>query len=125
MDLIGKYKPSFFLLVILSCPHVLVSVSLEDAMLNKIVDPNQAVVFLNTDKSNYVETKTHARICNEGEASLVAAVMKKLLNYGLKLSKVGVITPYRNQIKILCEKLQERHIDQEHVDIDTVDKYQV
>ena len=94
-------------------------------MLNKIVDPNQAVVFLNTDKSNCVETKTHSKIYHEGEASLVATVMKKLFNYGLKLSEVGVITPYRNQIKILCEKLQERHIDQGLVDIDTVDKYQV
>ncbi|OMJ12193.1 DNA replication ATP-dependent helicase/nuclease DNA2, partial [Smittium culicis] len=75
--------------------------------LNSVIDPSLPVVFINTDTllsySSFSETRTGTdSVCNSGESKLVALITCCLLKAGLiKDDEIGVISPYRAQLKLL------------------------
>lgn len=63
---------------------------------------------------------------NESEAEQVSRILKlylQALPIGRKLS-VGIITPYRAQIALIRQKLEEQGLDPDDFTIDTVERYQ-
>jgi len=89
-----------------------------------IISPKQPVVFVNTDTAYLFETKAAYNIINQGESLLVARIIKELVNIGLNSKDIGVITPYRHQIKIIRDELIKVKMTSENLEVDTVDKYQ-
>ncbi|KAM0786874.1 hypothetical protein ACM66B_002299 [Microbotryomycetes sp. NB124-2] len=71
-----------------------------------VVDPERAVVFLDTDEMVASESRMGSRVSNPGEAKLVAHSAEALLRCGVRACDIGVITPYRQQLKLLSRKLE-------------------
>ena len=96
-------------------------------MLLEALKPCRPVVFLNTDLVPYKETNTGSRICNIGEATIVSYLVMFLLKGGLEPSSIGVISPYRYQLKVIEDKVKQilDQVDSFEIEINTVDKYQV
>ena len=91
------------------------------------INPEQAVVFLNTDRLPLRETKQGTHVQNDGEARLVGRLVDLFIKGGLDYRDIGVISPYRQQLKIIRESIKA-HSSLEHaskVEVDTVDRYQV
>ena len=89
-----------------------------------IINPIRPVVFLNTDTLNLKETRTGKHIVNEGEAALVTRIINLLIQCGLAHRDIGVISPYRQQLKVIREEIAS-YVTGGSVEVDTVDKYQV
>ena len=64
------------------------------------------------------EDEEESTIVNQTEALLVHLVVDRLMRSGLPLRNIGVISPYRSQLRALRARLVET------VEVDTVDKYQ-
>ena len=92
-----------------------------------VVDPDRHVVFCNTD----TVTGTGAReICqdevifNEDEANIVALIVSGLVDgLGISPDEIGVVTPYRRQIKAIESLLRKKSV-QANLDVNTVDRFQ-
>jgi ATP-dependent RNA/DNA helicase IGHMBP2 len=82
----------------------------------------QAVRFIDTAGAGYdeeLEVDSGSRH-NPGEAELVIKSVRRLLAAGVPATSIGVITPYRAQVR----KLRERLADLPAVEIDSVDGFQ-
>lgn len=89
------------------------------------LNPSRPVVFLNTDEVPAVETRVGHLVCNETEAILVQQLICALLRAGVPGYLVGVISPYRHQLKLITRLFQQvSAIACEDIEINTVDKYQ-
>lgn len=86
----------------------------------EIIKPNRPVVFVDTDSCGFKEELNGKKLMNKGEAQSVKRIVESLLICGLHARHIGVICPYRNQLKILKES-----VDNREVEIETIDKYQV
>ncbi len=94
--------------------------NLQPRWLNRALDPQQPVVFLDTadlDARERQRPGSHSRE-NPREAEIVSRIVKELLNY-LPPKEIGVISPYDDQIDLL----NSRH-DRENLEIKTVDGFQ-
>lgn len=111
------------------------------AWLHECINPDFSVTFLDTDllKMDMVNSdcskefqdlehtsdrRAGGSIINSTEALIVQKTVGELLSCGLHHSHIGVISPFRSQIRILeeCESLNEwkRH----GLEISTIDRYQ-
>ncbi|XP_067672136.1 DNA replication ATP-dependent helicase/nuclease DNA2-like [Haliotis asinina] len=93
--------------------------------LNQVLtsDLQQAAIFLDTNKVPAPESSDgKGMLKNTVEAELVLIVVSTLVKCGLTMEDIGVIAPYRHQVKLLQQLLHERHLVA--VEANTVDQYQ-
>ncbi|CAE7189963.1 unnamed protein product, partial [Rhizoctonia solani] len=76
--------------------------------LNSLIDPICKVRFVDTDGLPARNTVVGSLVQNEIEAQLVLQTIEALSRSGVKPTQIGVISPYRQQIKLLSHMLQER-----------------
>ncbi|KAH7338153.1 AAA domain-containing protein [Rhizoctonia solani] len=77
--------------------------------LNSLIDPSCKVRFVDTDGLPARNTVVGSLVQNEIEAQLVLQVdIEALSRSGIRPTQIGVISPYRQQIKLLAHMLQER-----------------
>ncbi|XP_065062529.1 DNA replication ATP-dependent helicase/nuclease DNA2-like isoform X2 [Rhopilema esculentum] len=102
------------------------SISSDSDQLLRIIDPSRPVVFINTDSIPCLESMAGKHIQNEGEASILSQIVYGLMRCGVDPSNIGVISPFRNQLKVIKESLTTslgRNVILD-LEINTVDKYQ-
>ena len=61
---------------------------------------------------------------NLGEADLVSAVCKELIEQGLKNEHIGVITPYNAQVSLIKDLLEPLQAENNRIEVSTVDGFQ-
>ncbi|KAG8768403.1 Tripartite DNA replication factor [Ceratobasidium sp. 428] len=88
--------------------------------LDELVDPSCKVRFVDTDKLPARNTVVGSLVQNEIEAELVVQVVEALIRCGVNTSQIGIISVYRQQIKLLSHMLQEH----KGVEILTADRSQ-
>ncbi|XP_069045163.1 DNA replication ATP-dependent helicase/nuclease DNA2 [Lepisosteus oculatus] len=86
------------------------------------LEPGNPVCFLNTAEVPAPETAEKGGISNPREAVLVHSVVSILLKAGCKASDIGIIAPYRQQLKAISGLLGSTVF--RAVEVNTVDKYQ-
>lgn len=86
--------------------------------LMKVLDPNQPVIFINTDLLPAYERNDRKAVNNPIEANIIAEVTKSLVLRGIEGRDIGIITPYNSQANRI------RGAVYEPVEIHTIDKYQ-
>ncbi|XP_063163620.1 DNA replication ATP-dependent helicase/nuclease DNA2 isoform X2 [Candoia aspera] len=93
-----------------------------ETWLKETLDPNNPVCFLNTEKVAAPEQTEKGGISNMTEARLVFFLTSMFLKAGCKPSDIGVISPYRHQLKIITDLMASSYIND--VEVNTVDRYQ-
>ncbi|XP_045147614.1 DNA replication ATP-dependent helicase/nuclease DNA2 [Echinops telfairi] len=94
----------------------------ENSWLNEVLEPNNPVCFLNTDKIPAPEQVEKAGVSNIVEAKLIVFLTSQFIKAGCKPSDIGIIAPYRQQLKIINDLLISSSVGT--VEVNTVDKYQ-
>lgn len=96
-----------------------------DNWLLDAVVPSRPVVFLDTDGVPAPEMRSENLVSNETEAVLVHQLACALLKGGLQPSSLGIISPYRHQLKLITQVFhRDNSGKQSEIEINTVDKYQ-
>lgn len=72
-----------------------------------LLEPKRTVVFVDTDRIPGNESRVGDLVQNTVEMSLVQQLAFALIRSGIKQEDVGIITPYRQQIKLLSHAVQE------------------
>ncbi|GAB1597754.1 DNA replication ATP-dependent helicase/nuclease DNA2-like [Argonauta hians] len=86
---------------------------------------DKAVLFLNTKLVPAPETyNTKGEVQNNIEAQLVATIVSLLQTAGVNLCDIGIIAPYRNQVRLVQQSLMNTISAEECVEVNTVDQYQ-
>nr|XP_033798157.1 DNA replication ATP-dependent helicase/nuclease DNA2 isoform X1 [Geotrypetes seraphini] len=93
-----------------------------ETWLKDVLEPSNAVCFLNTEKVPAPETADKGGVSNVMEAKLVVFLTSLFIKAGCKSCDVGIIAPYRQQLKIISELLAKSSVS--NVEVNTVDKYQ-
>ncbi|KAK6140588.1 hypothetical protein DH2020_025671 [Rehmannia glutinosa] len=88
------------------------------AWMMKVLNPNQPVIFINTDLLPAYETNDRKALNNPMEAYIIAEVTKSLILRGIGGQDIGIITPYNSQADLIRGAISEP------VEIHTIDKYQ-
>ncbi|XP_028095091.1 DNA replication ATP-dependent helicase/nuclease DNA2 isoform X1 [Camellia sinensis] len=86
--------------------------------LKEVLDPNRPVIFINTDMLPALEAKDGKTLNNPVEANIIAEITEELVNKGIEMEDIGIITPYNSQANLI------RHDVSSSVEIHTIDKYQ-
>ncbi|XP_060698286.1 DNA replication ATP-dependent helicase/nuclease DNA2 isoform X1 [Hemiscyllium ocellatum] len=103
--------------------HELHVLGLKDTWLQDALDPLKPVCFLDTEKVPAPERNEQCGLSNLIEAELVYCLTKVLLQVGCKPCNIGIIAPYRQQLKAISAILM-RDKAFSAVEVNTVDKYQ-
>ncbi|ORX38549.1 AAA domain-domain-containing protein, partial [Kockovaella imperatae] len=85
-----------------------------------LLDDQVKAVFVDTDNVPALDSKVGSLVQNEVEANLVCQLASALIGCGVKENDIAVITPYRQQIKLLTGLFSELP----RVEIMTADKSQ-
>ncbi|CAM5128840.1 unnamed protein product [Eretmochelys imbricata] len=93
-----------------------------ETWLKETFEPNNPVCFLNTEKVPAPEQAEKGGVSNMTEAKLVLFLTSFFIKAGCKASDIGIISPYRHQLKIITDLMTNSCIDT--VEVNTVDKYQ-
>jgi DNA replication ATP-dependent helicase Dna2 len=64
-----------------------------------VTDPGRRVLFLDTDGVPCRELRAGENISNEGEATVAMRVVESMLQGGVPMRSIGVISPYRSQVR--------------------------
>ncbi|XP_054995186.1 DNA replication ATP-dependent helicase/nuclease DNA2 [Sorex araneus] len=94
----------------------------ENPWLAGAFEPNNPVCFLNTDKVPAPEQTEKGGVSNITEAKLVVFLTSIFIKAGCNPCDIGIIAPYRQQLKIINDLLA--HLSLGMVEVNTVDKYQ-
>ncbi|XP_057510867.1 DNA replication ATP-dependent helicase/nuclease JHS1-like [Actinidia eriantha] len=86
--------------------------------LKEVLDPIRPVIFINTDMLPALESKDGKTVNNPIEANIIAEATEELVNKGIEVEDIGIITPYNSQANLI------RHAVSASVEIHTIDKYQ-
>nr|XP_055027215.1 DNA replication ATP-dependent helicase/nuclease DNA2 [Misgurnus anguillicaudatus] len=92
------------------------------AWVQAALEPNNPVCFLNTSEVPAPETVEKGGISNQTEALLVHVIVTLLLKAGCRAADIGVIAPYRQQLKTISSLMQGPAF--KALEVNTVDKYQ-
>ncbi|XP_021436666.2 DNA replication ATP-dependent helicase/nuclease DNA2 [Oncorhynchus mykiss] len=92
------------------------------AWVQAALEPLNPVCFLDTTQVPALETVDQGGISNQTEAALVHGIVSLLLKAGCRASDIGVIAPYRQQLKAISGLLAGPAFST--VEVNTVDKYQ-
>ncbi|CAG8726865.1 34952_t:CDS:2, partial [Racocetra persica] len=90
----------------------------EECWLQTVLDPWKPVVMVDTDNLEARESRGLNQ--NNVEALLIEQCVKAMLIGGVPQTDIGVITPFRHQIKLLSQKFK----DFSKIEISTVDRFQ-
>ncbi|KAF6109582.1 hypothetical protein HJG60_010845 [Phyllostomus discolor] len=85
-------------------------------------EPNNPVCFLNTDQVPAPEQVEKSGVSNITEAKLIVFLTLIFIKAGCNPSDIGIIAPYRQQLKIINDLLARSSVGV--VEVNTVDKYQ-
>ncbi|KAF5927902.1 hypothetical protein HPG69_009268 [Diceros bicornis minor] len=94
----------------------------ENPWLIGVFEPNNPVCFLNTDKVPAPEQVEKGGVSNITEARLIVSLTSIFIKAGCNPSAIGIIAPYRQQLKIINDLLAHSSLGM--VEVNTVDKYQ-
>ncbi|XP_040218108.1 DNA replication ATP-dependent helicase/nuclease DNA2 [Rana temporaria] len=94
----------------------------ESAWIKDVLEPSNPVFFLNTEKIPAPETEEKCGVSNLIEAKLVAYLAFLFGKAGCKPSDIGIIAPYRHQLKVISTSFAK--LSSSTVEVNTVDKYQ-
>ncbi|KAG8903280.1 Tripartite DNA replication factor, partial [Tulasnella sp. 408] len=92
----------------------------KDCWIESVLDPSRKSVFLDTDVMQARESRKGDLVQNEVEAQLIHQLVSTLVATGIPQSQIGIISPYRQQIKHLCHIFE----DMPDVEILTADRSQ-
>lgn len=92
----------------------------KDCWIETVLDPSRKAVFLDTDAVPARESRKGDLVQNEVEAQLIHELVSTLVATGVQQSQIGIISPYRQQIKHLCYIFE----DMPEVEILTADRSQ-
>nr|XP_027220953.1 LOW QUALITY PROTEIN: DNA replication ATP-dependent helicase/nuclease DNA2-like [Penaeus vannamei] len=97
-----------------------------NAWITKALDPRleSSVVFLDTCGMAKESQDKGNLIVNTRETSVVVDLLQALVTVGLSGEDVGVITPYRAQVKLIRESVQHNVTGGHRIEVNTVDQYQ-
>ncbi|KAJ3592791.1 hypothetical protein NHX12_005130 [Muraenolepis orangiensis] len=84
--------------------------------------PSNPVCFLDASQVPAYETVEQGGVSNHTEAALIHTLLSLLIKAGCKAGEVGVIAPYRQQLKSISALLRSAAFS--GVEVNTVDKYQ-
>ncbi|XP_040831779.1 DNA replication ATP-dependent helicase/nuclease DNA2 [Ochotona curzoniae] len=87
-----------------------------------VFEPNIPICFLNTSKVPAPEQVEKCGVSNITEAKLVVFLTSTFIKAGCNPSDIGIIAPYRQQLKIISDLLAHSSVGM--VEVNTVDKYQ-
>ncbi|XP_042552487.1 DNA replication ATP-dependent helicase/nuclease DNA2 [Dipodomys spectabilis] len=87
-----------------------------------VFEPNNPVCFLNTDKVPAPEQVEKSGVSNLTEAQIIVFLTSIFIKAGCHPSDIGIIAPYRQQLKIINDLLARSSVGM--VEVNTVDKYQ-
>ncbi|XP_008830883.1 DNA replication ATP-dependent helicase/nuclease DNA2 [Nannospalax galili] len=87
-----------------------------------VFEPDNPVCFLNTDKVPAPEQVEKGGVSNVTEARLIVFLTTVFIKAGCRPSDIGIIAPYRQQLRIISDLLAHSSIGM--VEVNTVDKYQ-
>ncbi|XP_069651860.1 DNA replication ATP-dependent helicase/nuclease DNA2 isoform X1 [Haliaeetus albicilla] len=90
--------------------------------LKEVLDPDTPVCFLNTEKVPAPEHAEKGGVSNVTEAKLVLFLTSLFIKAGCKPSDIGIISPYRHQLKTITDLMAK--LKENRVEVNTVDKYQ-
>nr|XP_042712882.1 DNA replication ATP-dependent helicase/nuclease DNA2 isoform X3 [Chrysemys picta bellii] len=93
-----------------------------ETWLKETLEPNNPVCFLNTEKVPAPEQAEKGGVSNMTEAKLVLFLTSFFIKAGCKASDIGIVSPYRHQLKIITDLMKSSCIST--VEVNTVDKYQ-
>jgi len=93
----------------------------EGTWLHRLLLPESRVLFLDTDKMNIKEETAPGGkgTINPTEVKIMCTAIEALLQGGIQVPEIGIISPYRSQLKIIREVLPNPDFL-----IDTIDRYQ-
>ncbi|KAM5236452.1 DNA replication ATP-dependent helicase/nuclease DNA2 [Ctenodactylus gundi] len=94
----------------------------DNPWLIRVFEPNNPVCFLNTAKVPAPEQVENCGVSNIIEAKLIVFFTSTFIKAGCNPSDIGIIAPYRQQLKIINDLLAQS--SSEMVEVNTVDKYQ-
>lgn len=100
--------------------------------LEKALNPASAVIFLNTDGSKVPFCPLEQRsalagntgIVNTAEASFVKVLVQSLVSCGSDESDIGVIVPFRAQLRLLHGDASLKQYTEAGLEMSTIDSYQ-
>ncbi|KAF9497065.1 hypothetical protein BDN71DRAFT_1445489 [Pleurotus eryngii] len=92
----------------------------QSCWLDRLLDESCKAIFVDTDLLPARDSKMGDLVQNETEASLVFQLTEALLHSGIQEEQIGVISLYRQQIKLLSHLLAKR----KGIEILTADKSQ-
>lgn len=86
----------------------------------KVLNLSEPVIFVNTNqKMRERSRKGSPSKENPGEAKIAVALAERLIDLNLKPRDIGIITPYKDQTDLI-----ENKINEEDLEVDTVDGFQ-
>ncbi|XP_004386454.2 DNA replication ATP-dependent helicase/nuclease DNA2 isoform X4 [Trichechus manatus latirostris] len=94
----------------------------ENPWLSGVFEPNNPVCFLNTNKVPAPEQVEKAGVSNIIEAKLIVFLTSLFIKAGCNPTDIGIIAPYRQQLKIINNLLARSSVGM--VEVNTVDRYQ-
>jgi ATP-dependent RNA/DNA helicase IGHMBP2 len=104
--------------------------SVENRSLRDIIQPSELDNFnlisknlIQVDTANYrlFENQDRKSFFNTGESIVVVFFIEYLIKIGVKKDEIGVITPYRGQVKLIKSKMPKNMQD---IDVSSVDGFQ-
>ncbi|KAL7553269.1 hypothetical protein ACHAWF_016524 [Thalassiosira exigua] len=94
----------------------------------RAIDPNHPVVFVDTDGKGWLESdgtkKGAGGPTNHPEASIVEKIVASLSACGLEKSSIGVITPFRSQLRLLNDNPSLGEFRSLGLEMCTIDRFQ-
>lgn len=88
--------------------------------LHHVFNRNNSVIFFNHDSLGAYERSVGENISNTTEVELTRQIVEALCLCGVEESKIGVMTLYRSQLKLLLETLSHRP----QIEVLTADRFQ-
>ncbi|PPR05940.1 hypothetical protein CVT24_006662 [Panaeolus cyanescens] len=103
-------------------------VSEKTCWIGKLMEESTKAVFVDTDLVPALESRVGNLPQNLGEANMICHLVKSLIEGGVRPSQIGVLSLYRQQVKVLQHLLEEVNIqsgdETERVEVLTTDRSQ-
>ncbi|XP_023228327.1 DNA replication ATP-dependent helicase/nuclease DNA2-like isoform X2 [Centruroides sculpturatus] len=86
-------------------------------------ESTNSILFLNLDGLPAPESyDSQGLVQNEIEANIVTQISWTIIKGGILENDIGIITPYKKQVSLICNSLERHHLPT--IEVNTVDQYQ-